>query len=87
MNAKMDADLKKYCEGVANSEKKFSLLNFLDDVGLPAQTIGLAAFNSQNALKHLSTPELKTCHDLMMKLKEKMTSKKAGKNLMDIFEN
>jgi len=36
MNAKMDADLKKYCEGVANSEKKFSLLNFLDDVGLPA---------------------------------------------------
>jgi hypothetical protein len=59
----VERELKSYIKNATGGGKdpKFSLLSFLSDIGLPAQTIGADNKGSSEAILMLSKDDLKYC--------------------------
>lgn len=78
LNTSIKQKLQEYVQSRQNADdKKFPLLKFLSDIGLPAQTLGSEALRAQEALKLLTREELDRCHEMIVELRKAIQAMKA----------
>lgn len=92
LTKELNTELKDYCNKVSagsSAKKQLKLLKFLEDVGLPAQTIGALNKNKAQSSILLTDDELRKCQLLLIELKNEIEVKKDEmryKKLTDLWE-
>lgn len=94
LSTALRTQLGEYIQGrQSGDDKKFPLLKFLADIGLPAQTLGPEAQRAKEALKLLTRDELISCRDRLVELRKAIQAMKAQntrsatKDPIDLFLN